>query len=140
MPVAILLLTVDFIRMCPYLHLYFLLDVFCLQLAYQLKMRESSIKLVGEDCNHDSENLRHDVSPKDSDRYQCKDSIYALNGIFRCDIAIGDGGDYCYTVVHDVSVHLLPAEDQSHLVERPTVVHPAEIGGIRTIVIILVYP
>lgn len=103
-------------------------------------MCESSVKMIAEDCNHDSKYLGHDVSPEDSDCYQCENGVYALNGVFRGDIAISDSGDDCYAVVHDVRVHLIPVEDHGHLIEGPRVVHPAEIRGIGAVVIVLVDP
>lgn len=62
-----MLLTIDLVSMCPYLHLHLLLHIFCPQFADQLKVSEPSVELIGEDCDHDSEYFRHDVPPENSD-------------------------------------------------------------------------
>ncbi len=103
-------------------------------------MCEPAVELKGKECDHDSEYFSHDVSPKDGNCDKCDAGVYAFDGVFGGDVSICDGGDHCYAVVHDVGIHLVPVEHYGHLIKSPTVIHPAEVGSVWTVVVVLVYP
>jgi hypothetical protein len=68
----------------------------------------SSIKVVGVDIDEESKDLAEDISPENGLRDKDPDSVEALDGIFGGDVSVCDGGDDCDSVVHDVSVHVVP--------------------------------
>lgn len=95
------------------------------------------LEVVGIDVDKQSEDFAEDVAPKDGLKNEGKDGVDALDWIFGRDVSVGDGGDYCDAVVHDVGVHLIPGEE-GHLIECPAIVYPDDVGCVGTIVVCVV--
>lgn len=94
-------------------------------------------EVIGVDVEQQSEYFGEDVAPDDGLEGESPDDIDALEGVFGRDVSIGDSGDHCYTEVHDIGVHEVPWQE-GHLVERPAVVNPNDVGSVGAIVVGLV--
>lgn len=117
-----------------------LLDPFVLQSIQELLVNKFSIEVVIEDVDEKSQNLGHKVSKDYCDRYKGYNYVKAFNRIFWSNVSISNGCSNCDSKVHDVNILFSPGQKQSHLVIGPSIVNPAKIGSIWTVVVIVIYP
>lgn len=70
---------------------------------------------------------------------ECPYDVDALYWIFGGDVSVGDGGDHCDAEVNDVGVHFIPRQE-CHLVESPAVINPGDVGGVGSVIVVIVDP
>jgi hypothetical protein len=98
------------------------------------------LEVIAEDVDKKPEDLSHEVSDDDCNSDEDEDHVDALNWIFRSDVSISYCCEDTDAEVHGVDIHLPPVQNDCHVVESPSVIDPANIGGVRAVVIVGIYP